>query len=581
MDRKGIIAVVLSVIVLVAWQFLYVNKQRAEWDKRQAAAKSAAAAATPTPGEQPEASPPAVVETAPSPTPAAAEETPAVEEPATPVEETVRTVSTAVADYEFTSVGGGLRKIVLKKHRGEEDKPVVLNRFPAAPVGAITTQPGGLPDRNSELTVDGSIVTCRETGPLQITKTFRLPEPGEDSYQIRVDIEIRNTAAKESDDLYLNLGGAAPIHPRDLATYTAFDWDQEGKVKEKGVTWFNPSKVPLLGVQMRPAQTLFQEPVEKLSWAGVKNQYFSTLVTSLDGKFSSVWAVRSDETLDDQHVYAIHGGIGLPKIPAGDSAKISGMLYAGPNEYSRLKTLGENASGIMQLGMFKPVSIFLLKMMNWLKSVLGNYAAAIFVMTLIIKSAMWPLQNTATQSMKKMQALQPKMAELREKYKDDPTRMNQELMKLYKDYGINPFSGCLPMFVQIPIFFGFYRMLAVTPELRNSHFLWIHDLSQPDTVAHIGPFPLNVLPLIMAVTMVWQMRITPKSGDPVQQRIFMFVPLIFVVFCYNFASALALYWTVQNLFSIVQLYVTRNQEIPALRKVGGSEPGRGGRKKQT
>src|SRR5438067_13887360 len=120
-------------------------------------------------------------------------------------------------------------------------------------------------------------------------------------------------------------------------------------------------------------------------------------------------------------------------------------------------------------------------MMNWLKSVLGNYAAAIFVMTLIIKTVLWPLQNAATRSMKKMQALQPRMTELREKYKDDPTRMNEELMKLYKQYGVNPFGGCLPMFVQIPIFFGFYSMLGTAIELRNSKFLWVHDLSQPDT----------------------------------------------------------------------------------------------------
>ena len=173
--------------------------------------------------------------------------------------------------------------------------------------------------------------------------------------------------------------------------------------------------------------------------------------------------------------------------------------------------------------------------------------------------------------MKKMQALQPKMTELREKYADDPTRMNQELMKLYKDYGINPFAGCLPMFIQIPIFFGFFNMLGGAVELRGSGFLWVKDLSQPDTIATIAGFHVNLLPLIMAVTMLWQMSITPKSGDPVQQRIFMFVPLIFVFFCYNFASALSLYYTVQNLFSIAQLYATRSQPVPALQRVSGPQ----------
>jgi YidC/Oxa1 family membrane protein insertase len=152
--------------------------------------------------------------------------------------------------------------------------------------------------------------------------------------------------------------------------------------------------------------------------------------------------------------------------------------------------------------------------------------------------------------------------------------MNTEVMKLYKDYGVNPVGGCLPMLVQIPIFFGFYNMLGKAVELRNSSFLWVDDLSQPDTVWHLPGLgiPLNVLPLLMALTMFWQMAISPKSGDPIQQRVFMFVPLIFIFFCYNFASALALYWTVQNLFSIVQLYLTRNQAAPVLQKVAAPSP---------
>jgi YidC/Oxa1 family membrane protein insertase len=180
---------------------------------------------------------------------------------------------------------------------------------------------------------------------------------------------------------------------------------------------------------------------------------------------------------------------------------------------------------------------------------------------------MWPLQQKATNSMKKMAALQPKMTELREKYPDDPQRMNQELMKLYREYKINPVSGCLPLLIQIPIFFGLFNMLGKAVELRNSPFLWVNDLSQPDTVAIIPGlgFPLNILPLVMAVTMFWQMAVSPKSGDPVQQRVFMFMPLIFVIFCYNYASALALYWSVQNIFSIFQLWVTRDK-TPVLEK---------------
>ena len=158
-----------------------------------------------------------------------------------------------------------------------------------------------------------------------------------------------------------------------------------------------------------------------------------------------------------------------------------------------------------------------------------------------------------------MAKLSPVMNELKAKYKDDPQRMNQEMMKLYKEYKINPFTGCLPMLIQIPIFFGFYTMLGSAVELRNSTFLWVADLSQPDTVAHLFGFPVNILPLIMAATQLWQLRITPKTGDPSQQRILMIMPVVFLAICYNFASALSLYYTVQNLFLILQTYLTRNQ----------------------
>jgi YidC/Oxa1 family membrane protein insertase len=228
---------------------------------------------------------------------------------------------------------------------------------------------------------------------------------------------------------------------------------------------------------------------------------------------------------------------------------------------------------MLDFGWFGIVSRILLASMNGLKGVLGSYAAAIIVLTLLIKTLMWPMQNKATASMKRMQDLQPKMTALREKYGDDPQKLNIEMMGLYKKHGINPLAGCLPMFVQIPIFFGFYNMLGKAVELRNSSFLWVHDLSQADTVAVVAGFPVNVLPILMAGTMFYQMQLTPKTGDPMQQRIFTFMPLMFVMFCYNYASALALYWTVQNVFTIVQLLVTNRRNSRSLQTMvsGGTK----------
>ena len=146
--------------------------------------------------------------------------------------------------------------------------------------------------------------------------------------------------------------------------------------------------------------------------------------------------------------------------------------------------------------------------------------------------------------MKRMSKLQPEIKALREKYPEDPNRMNQEMMKLYRDYGINPLGGCLPLLVQIPILFGLYSRLQYAVELRQQPFLWVEDLALPDTVANfpsaiplLGGIGVNLLPIVMAVTMVLQMALTPKTGDKMQRRLFMMMPVVFFFFCYNFASS--------------------------------------------
>jgi YidC/Oxa1 family membrane protein insertase len=161
---------------------------------------------------------------------------------------------------------------------------------------------------------------------------------------------------------------------------------------------------------------------------------------------------------------------------------------------------------------------------------------------------------------KRMGKLSPEIAKLKEKYADNPQQMNLEMMKLWKGYGVNPMAGCWPALIQIPIFFGCLYMLQPAAELRGQSFLWVKDLSLPDTVAQLfGGFPFNPLPLLMGFTGFLQMKMMPQSPgmDKTQQRIFMFMPLIFVVFFYTFPSGLALYYTTQNLFSIFQMWITK------------------------
>ncbi len=572
MDRTGKIAVAIAIAVLIGW--MYWNQQemtKAAAQQAQIKATMEEAAALAKAAEP--AVPAPVVE---PPVPAAPTEPAAVEkrEP----------LSSPLVDYTFTNLGGGIATALLKTHQSEGVQPMVLNEFGSIPIGAISEVAGEGTRVPFEMKVEGEAVTFERTDVRQVqtSKKFTVSkstEPNE-KYLVTLEVTFTNLGAQPVTlpGYYVYTGSAAPVHPSDLATYTGF-MEAGGKFIDASSFdggWFS---------QPRPVFTAARPGI---TWAGVADQYFTTLVTPqvTDAKAPSgaaAWAKRftienaawtaAGRTSNGSSTphYGVDGAIGMPALilEPGKSVTQSFRIFAGPREYGLLRLMPEGQADIMNFGMFGIVSQVLLNSMNWLNSVLGNYALAIIVLTLIIKSLLWPMQNKSTQSMKRMQLLQPKMTELRDKYKDDPTRMNTEVMKLYKDYGVNPLSGCLPMLVQIPIFFGFFTMLGTAVELRNSKFLWVQDLSLPDTVWHLPGlgWPLNILPIVMALTMLWQMALSPKSGDPMQQKIFMFMPVIFIAFCYNYASALALYWTVQNLFSVVQLYATRNQEMPTLQKV--------------
>jgi YidC/Oxa1 family membrane protein insertase len=595
MDRKGIFLIILAVVGMASWEVYYLGATaKAAKTQAEAAAEAAAnAPAVPAPAVE---STPATVATAPV---TGGEGTKPAVESAAPEKRV--TLSNGSVEYDLSNLGGGISRATLLKHHGENHSQVVLNGFGNFPIGAIG-EIVGESAREPFSVVEGATsgeVTFERTDArqLQVTKKFVLPKLEgadnatllRDEYRVQLDVVFTNRGTQpiQLPGYFIYTGSSEPVHQSDLPTYTGFSFLSDKGSKFHDVNWFSGSSIPIFG---HPERSVFNEMLERVRWAAVSNQYFATLVTPfIDERLNhdvqlkhagrQVWAKRFD--IDDAAWLAsgrslggktgvvrhgVQGAIGMPGISLqpNESFAQTFYVYTGPREYGRLHALGNEEAEVMNFGMFGIVSKTLLRSMNILESWFNSYAWAIIVLTLVIKTLMWPLQNKATKSMKRMQLLQPKMTELREKYKDDPTRMNTELMGLYKTYSINPLAGCFPMLIQIPIFFGFYNMLGVAVELRNSSFLWVHDLSQPDTVGHLFGFPINVLPLCMAVTMFVQMAIQPKSGDPAQQRVFMFMPLIFVFFCYNFASALALYWTVQNIFSIVQLYATRNQVPPTL-----------------
>jgi YidC/Oxa1 family membrane protein insertase len=568
MDRTAWIVVALCVIGLVAWQ-IYVAKQM---PPRPAPVNIASGQASPTAS-------PKVFEV--SPPPAVPEAKPKSTEPVPSFAEKIETLRNSDVELRLTNRGGGIKEAVLLRQIAEKGQRVVLNSAQSAPIGAIIEQPSAptLPEFTAS-TESNSVVQFARTTDEQVVvqKKFSFEKSSEnkDNYVIdlAVDLENRGTKPYQNAGYFVALGSAAPIHPKDYPSYTRLVWCIDGRAKGIDVGWFGSSG-GFLGVGQRAARPYYQENIAGAEWVAVSNQFFTTLMAPLSAKATGVWGRSFDiERSPDQKLLGIEGAMGMPgfQLQPGQTYSARFEIYAGPKLYHRLAQLPHNEAEVMDFGMFKIVCQFLLNFMNLLNSWLHDYGLAILALTTIIKLTLWPIQNRANRSMRQMAALSPKMQELKEKYKDDPTRMNQELMKLYKQYGINPVGGCLPMMIQIPIFFGLFKMLGQAVELRNAKFLWVKDLSQPDTIAHLPllGWPVNIIPLCMAATQIWLMAMTPKTGDPTQRRVMMFTPLIFLFICYNFAAALALYYTAQNLFSILQFYQNKRQPMPTLEKVAPS-----------
>jgi YidC/Oxa1 family membrane protein insertase len=563
MDRTAWIVVILCVVGLVLWE-IYISKQM---QPRPALAPSPTAAPlSPTPAVA--VSPP------PSPSPAG---TPA--EAAAQFPERIETLSNSDVELRLTNRGGGIAEAVLLNHKAEENRRVILSSPKGTPIGAIIDDPAAPALPEYKISRQGEAVQFEYTTPERVLVRkkffFQKPEP-RDNFVAELDVDLINEGTQPygKAGYFVALGSAAPTHAKDYPAFTRLAWCIRQDVgvfhgaKGIDVGWFGSSG-GFLGLGQRAARPYYQETVTGADWVAVSNQFFTTMIAPLSAKANGTWG-RSLEIDRWPGQKAIEGALGMPgfQLQPGQTHSVRFEIYAGPKLYHRLAQLEHNEAEVMDFGMFKIVCQFLLNFMNLLHSWLKDYGLAILALTTVIKLVLWPIQNKANRSMRQMAALSPKMQELREKYKDDPTRMNQEVMKLYKDYGINPVGGCLPMVIQIPIFFGLFKMLGQAVELRNAKFLWVRDLSQPDTIAHLPVlgWPVNIIPLCMAATQIWLMAMTPKTGDATQRRVMMFTPLIFLFICYNFAAALALYYTAQNLFSILQFYQNKRQPPPTLEK---------------
>lgn len=275
---------------------------------------------------------------------------------------------------------------------------------------------------------------------------------------------------------------------------------------------------------------------ERIKWIAQEDKYFfAAIIPPQNLSETRVWKDK------DLIISAI-------RLKSGVNAY---SVYVGPKDYDTLKGLKLDLEHIIDFGFFSILARPLFWILKIFYSFTGNYGWAIVLLTIITRLPFIPIINKGQKAMKRLQEIQPRINELREKYRNDPQRLQKEMMEIYKKYKVNPMGGCLPMLLQIPVFFALYKVLLIAIELRGAHFMfWIKDLSVKD--------PYYILPIIMGVTMVIQQKMTPSSLDPRQNKIMMFMPVIFTFLFLNFASGLVLYWLVNNILSIgQQIYINK------------------------
>jgi YidC/Oxa1 family membrane protein insertase len=510
-------------------------------------------------------------------------------------DETLVTLRNSFMEVDFTDRGGAIREVrFLQTLRGGPDT-YIFNEgmdLPALNLSFATGGSGLREYRRRFEIIERSntriVFQFRESGGLTVRRTFSLSDNGRrhEAYSIRHDLEFLNSAETPLalPEIFLSLGVAMPVESDRRGEFLNLGYYDGNKSRFIGGNVFRGSG-GFLGMGAKPPRPLYEAAVNPLVWASVKNQFFVSILTpdfpgrSIRGNMITLPATEPGQL--PQQAVTGNAGFQVEIIPSGGSRTLGSSFYVGPKEFLRLQTMTQNQDLNMQFGFFGFFSKILLSFMHLIHSVIPSWGWSIVIMTICIKLLFWPLTAKAARSQKRMSKIAEPMKALQEKYKDNPQKKQQEMIKLFKENKINPAAGCLPILIQIPIFIGLFWMLRSASELRMAPFLWVSDLSQPDTLFEVGGFPINLLPLIMAITMFIQMRIVPMSPtmDPMQKKIFQFLPFIFLIFLYGFSSGLVLYWTVQNLLTILQTWlIHRRKDDPELAVVVPPTDGKGARK---
>lgn len=449
----------------------------------------------------------------------------------------------AIVKITFTNYRGAVKSAILKRTGLIRDAEVHLVEYQNPDV-----QPGAL-QRVGDFSYQKLLAyEVKEKGPdfvifeaqeenLTIQKKFTLRE----NYGIELDITFingSNQPFKLSEGYDLSVGYFKAQHPDEELRPVEFDYyisGGEGAYLKKAVGKIHDKLVEDLHV----------------SWAGLKTKYFVLLAKPEDANSEGLISEAVDENFELYYSTSLR--MNAAEIPPKQQIQSKFLLYAGPRDYNILKSFGFQFESLLEFGgLWGSLSRGLVLALRGLYKIFHNYGVAIIVLTMLIKLVFYPLSAISLKSMKQMQLLRPEMDEIKKKYKDNPKKMQQATMDLYRKNNVKPLAGCLPMLVQIPIFIAFYKVLTVSIELRGANFLWIKDLARADTIFHLGTFPLNILPILNGLTMFWQQSLTPT--DPNQKSLKYMMPVMITVFFYKLPSGLILYWLVTTLVTVLQQY---------------------------
>ncbi len=553
MEKRALLAVLLSTAVFMIYMYVFAPQPQQKTpttDKAQTETKAETKPQTQGPAQPGRDKAPPKAAAAPKPTPSLG--------PARKV-----TVDNGLVKLVFSERGGRLvsaKLLKFKEHKADDAplKELVRLKDPAlAPLG-LTTSKGGVPgletavfklvDQQEDVVsaVDKEVVlTFRWVSAegMEVIKCYTV-KPNSYLFGLRVEL-INHTGRTLDDNLALNLTAANEPHEGGRYAFRGFGAYVNEKLTETAPDDLTEPKV-ING---------------KVSWGGYENSYFLQAIVPEAArgsvKGSLISAAKGKEVLEIRYT-------SLPfSLAPSASQEFVFDLYFGPKDIDVLSKVGHDLNKSINMGFFDIVAKPLLYFLKWAYDLVGNYGVAIIIMTICVKLLFFPLAQKSYKSMKNMQKLQPQMVKLREKYKNDKQRLNQEMMSLYKAHKVNPMGGCLPMIIQIPVFFALYRLLDYAIELRHAPFiLWIQDLSAPDRLFRFPfsiplmepPYGIPVLTILMGASMFITQKMTPTPGDPTQAKIMLLMPIIFTFIFINFPAGLVLYWLVQNVLSIGQQY---------------------------